>query len=113
MMKKILILVMAAAFAAGAAMAAEKTWIFKVEGLDCAKCDKAVAGKLMKIQGVSKAEALHEKGTISVTFDNAKVKGPGLRKDIEAMKGTCKPIKVTGRADENVKTGASQPAASR
>ncbi len=42
--------------------------IIKVEGMMCSHCEARVKGALEEINGVSEAEASHEKGTVTVTL---------------------------------------------
>jgi copper chaperone len=54
-----------------------------VEGMSCGHCKAAVEGELNKLSGVGAARADIEKGTVEVTYDEAKVTTEDLRGAIE------------------------------
>jgi copper chaperone len=54
-----------------------------VEGMSCAHCKAAVEGELSKLSGVDAASADVEKGTVEVTYDEAKVTTEDLKGAIE------------------------------
>jgi copper chaperone len=54
-----------------------------VEGMSCAHCKAAVEGELNKLSGVEAARVDVEKGTVEVTYDEAKVTTEDLKGAIE------------------------------
>jgi copper chaperone len=54
-----------------------------VEGMSCGHCKAAVEGELNKLSGVEAASANVEKGTVEVTYDEAKVTTEDLKGAIE------------------------------
>jgi copper chaperone len=54
-----------------------------VEGMSCGHCKAAVEGELNKLSGVEAANADVEKGTVEVSYDEAKVTTEDLRDAIE------------------------------
>jgi copper chaperone len=54
-----------------------------VEGMSCGHCKAAVEGELNKLSGVEAASANVEKGTVEVTYDEAKVTTKDLKGAIE------------------------------
>lgn len=59
----------------------EKT--FNVSGMSCGHCKAAVEGGLNKLQGVQKADADVERGTVEVSYDDKKLTTDDLRGAIE------------------------------
>ncbi len=45
----------------------------KIRGMHCASCEMLVKDSLEELDGVNKVEASHEKGIVSVDFDENKV----------------------------------------
>jgi copper chaperone len=54
-----------------------------VEGMSCGHCKAAVEGELNKLSGIEAASANVEKGTVEVTYDEAKVTTEDLKGAIE------------------------------
>jgi len=59
---------------ASLALAAETTTTFKVTGMYCGLCQQKIQHALQKTDGVKNAHVDLDKGSASVTYDNAKVK---------------------------------------
>jgi len=59
-------------FAAGSAIAAEKTVTLAVEGMTCVSCPYMVKNSLTKVEGVKKVNVSLETKLAVVTFDDAK-----------------------------------------
>ena len=57
---------------AGPARAAEQTVTLVVENMTCALCGPTVKKALGRVAGVRKVEVATDKGTATVTFDDAK-----------------------------------------
>jgi len=49
------------------------TSTFKVEGMDCADCSKAIENKLIGLPGVSTVSADDKRGTTIVQYDSGKI----------------------------------------
>lgn len=72
MKKAILGVVAALALAPAAVMAKEVTTTLKVKGWHCAGCVSTTEEALKKVDGVKSVQGDKEKGTIKVTYDDAK-----------------------------------------
>ena len=68
---------------AGVALAAETTTDFKVTGMYCGACQTKIQQALKKTDGVKTATVDVDKGSASVTYDDAKVKSDHIVKIIE------------------------------
>ena len=68
---------------AGVALAAETTTDFKVTGMYCGACQTKIQQALKKTDGVKTATVDLDKGSASVTYDDAKVKSDQIVKIIE------------------------------
>jgi copper chaperone CopZ len=60
----------------GVALAADTTTTFKVTGMYCSACQTKIQHALQKTEGVKNAAVDLDKGSATVTYDDAKVK-PG------------------------------------
>lgn len=56
---------------------------FKVPDMSCGHCKAAVEGELNKLTGVERADADVEKGTVEVSYDEARVTTEKLEGAIE------------------------------
>ena len=72
MMKRILsaLAIATALWAAGTAMAAEKTVTLAVDNMYCSACPHIVKQSLAKVAGVKTAAVSYEKKTATVTYDD-------------------------------------------
>jgi copper chaperone CopZ len=68
---------------ASVALAAETTTTFKVTGMYCNACETKIQQALKKTDGVTNAIVSLNKGTATVTYDDAKVKPDQIVKVIE------------------------------
>lgn len=68
---------------AGFALAAETTTTFKVTGMHCNACETKIQHALQKTDGVKNAAVSLDKGSATVTYDDAKVKPDQIVKVIE------------------------------
>ena len=59
---------------AGVALAADMTTTFKVTGMYCSACQTKIQHALQKTEGVKNAAVDLDKGSATVTYDDAKVK---------------------------------------
>jgi mercuric ion binding protein len=59
-------------FIAGHALAATRTVVLSVPGMNCAVCPITVKKALAKVPGVSRAEADYARRSATVTFDDAR-----------------------------------------
>lgn len=60
-----------------------QTILLSVEGMTCSGCEIAIENSLIRLEGVSHADASHTEGTATVTFDPGKVNIDNLRKAVE------------------------------
>lgn len=58
-----------------------KTVKFKVNGMHCGSCEMLIVDALNEM-GVERAEANHKKGTVTVTFDEKKIRPDDIMKTI-------------------------------
>jgi copper chaperone len=56
---------------------------FKVPDMSCGHCKAAVEGELNNLSGVERADADVEKGTVEVSYDEARVTTEDLKGAIE------------------------------
>jgi copper chaperone CopZ len=68
---------------AGVALAAETTTTFKVTGMYCDACQTKIQQALKKTDGVKNATVDLDKGSATVTYDDAKVNPNQIVKVIE------------------------------
>lgn len=68
---------------ASIALAAETTTTFKVTGMYCNACETKIQQALKKTDGVQSATVSLDKGSATVTYDDAKVEPDQLVKVIE------------------------------
>ena len=68
---------------ASVALAAEATTTFKVTGMYCNACETKIQQALKKTDGVKSATVSLDKGSATVTYDDAKVKSDQLVRVIE------------------------------
>jgi copper chaperone CopZ len=64
-------------------MAMESTTTLKVSGWHCNGCSGATEASVKKVNGVKSAKATLEKGTLEVTWDEAKASVADLEKAVE------------------------------
>ena len=93
MPKRFLVVVLSLAVAAAAlpALAAQKTVVLSVPGMNCAACPITVRKALEKVPGVEKVKATLEPPEAVVTFDDAKT---SVEKLMEATKQAGYPSSV-------------------
>ena len=60
-----------------------ETMILKVEGMTCGHCKQSVEKALSGLAGVMKADVDLGKGTVSVTYDSAKVNESQMKEAVE------------------------------
>lgn len=65
-----------------AALAKETTTTMKVSGWSCAGCSAKTEAALKEVSGVKTVKADKAKGTVDVTFDDAKAKPADLEKAV-------------------------------
>jgi copper chaperone CopZ len=80
---KTLLLVIATVSLATVALAADTTTTFKVTGMYCSACQTKIQHALQKTDGVRDANVDLDKGSATVTYDDAKVKADQIVKIIE------------------------------
>ena len=68
---------------ASIALAAETTTTFKVTGMYCSACQTKIQHALEKTDGVKAASVDLDKGSATVTYDDAKIKPDQIVKVIE------------------------------
>ncbi len=54
-----------------------------VEGMSCAHCKAAVEGELARLPGVERADADVDRGTVEVSYDEARVSTADLERAVE------------------------------
>lgn len=69
--------------------AAEVTKEFSVTGWSCGSCAGKTVTAIKKLEGVKDAKADAEKGVLTVTFDDAKVKQDKIQESIKASGYGC------------------------
>jgi len=85
-----LMMVGATTFWAASAMAADVNQSFKVEGWSCASCSQKTIAEVKKLEGIKEATANVEAGTLTVSFDDAKVKPEQITESIKKAGYSCK-----------------------
>jgi copper chaperone CopZ len=78
---------------ASIALAAETTTTFKVTGMYCSACQAKIQHALQKTDGVKAASVDLDKGSATVTYDNAKIKPDQIVKVIENQGYKAEPQK--------------------
>ena len=68
---------------ASVALAADTTTTFKVTGMYCSACQTKIQHALQKTEGVKNAAVDLDKGSATVTYDDAKLKPDQIVKIIE------------------------------
>ena len=63
----------------------DQTITLNVSGMTCGGCENAVQRALGRMPGVSRVEASHAAGRVTVTFDDAHVTSAQLRDGITAL----------------------------
>lgn len=69
----------------GNSSTAEKTVVFKVDGMTCGNCEKAINKQVLATKGVAACKADHKAGTAAVTFDAAQVDAARIEKVIDRL----------------------------
>ena len=69
-------------------------YTIKTEGLHCGHCDAAVETKLMKVAGVTDADADHETNTVTVECEGD-VAPEALEAAVAAAGGAFKVVSIT------------------
>jgi len=82
MKKTLLGLVAVATLAGSAAFAAEKTETMTVSGWHCGGCSARTEAALKEVKGVTAAKADKNAKSVTITYDDAKVKSADLEKAI-------------------------------
>lgn len=59
--------------------------ILKVTGMTCGGCERALERALGALDGVAAVAASHERRTVSITFDPARLTPADLARRIEAL----------------------------
>jgi len=78
-----LLITIATVSLASVALAADTTTTFKVTGMYCTACQTKIQHALQKTDGVKDASVSLDKGSATVTYDDAKVKTEQLVRVIE------------------------------
>lgn len=79
-MRKLLFIALAAAATPTSAVAAEKTVVLSVPGMNCSACPITVRKALQKVPGVTGVKAALEPPQATVTFDDARTTVEALTK---------------------------------
>src|SRR6516225_4662801 len=80
---RLLLIAIATVSLASVALAADTTTTFKVTGMYCSACETKIQHALTKTDGVQNATVSLDKGSATVTYDDAKVKPDQIVKVIE------------------------------
>jgi copper chaperone CopZ len=80
---KTLLLAIATVSLATVALAADTTTTFKITGMYCSACQTKIQHALQKTDGVKHASVDLDKGSATITYDDAKVKADQIVKIIE------------------------------
>lgn len=81
--------VLATMLMAGSVFAADVTKEFTVTGWSCGSCAGKTVAAIKKLDGVKDAKADAEKGMLTVTFDDAKIKHDKIQESIKASGYGC------------------------
>jgi len=80
---KLLLIAVATVSLASIALPADTTTTFKVTGMYCSACQTKIQHALQKTDGVKDASVNLDKGSATVTYDDAKIKPDQIVKIIE------------------------------
>ena len=81
--------ILAMTLMASSAFAGEVTKDFTVTGWSCGSCAGKTITAVKKLDGVKDAKADAEKGVLTVTFDDAKIKQDKIQESIKASGFGC------------------------
>lgn len=73
----------------GSAFAGSVSKDFNVSGWSCDSCAKKTIAEVKKVEGVTEATADADKGILTVTFDDAKVKDDAISAAIKKAGYSC------------------------